>query len=1341
MHRNRLVIAFLGWLAAVPASPGAAPPAGQGAHPPTAWQAVFSDPKAWQFPSLEDFQGWVEPYPGTQAAFATAVFKHFNYMAGENSIDVTLPKTEGLLRLKRPLEPGKAVRLRLVDLPPTIIAWSGSAGVVIEADFDAALFGCRFHGSTATRAGGKPRPESRALVATSGARVFGSGFFGAPGVGRFQPLVDLAHHDGRLILSSGDITLVEVPLAQPPEEILFDGQMFCGGIELVPYVAPPRPASRLAATEHWKPADLDSQVVGCGPDGKAGPMRLERAADGTVRLAQPADKPAAAIAALWKVPPGPRGPREIIVHLENCSPGAGLCLFDPDGKPRNVVGLVNPKGVADAKGMLVDFWPAAENRLEGGDAKRAGAPWIQGDEMWFRVRFGPRPCVVYAVSGDGEHWAELGKQTDGVPPTGVGIYAPPVAKAGVTLKSLAAADFPGLAALVPEDLVAVADKAVPDAVVADPAAWEEKVRAARPEPVAADHWAAIVASRSLARQANNPTLDVPLLRVLHRYALRDELPLESRIAICEDITRLWCDTSGRNSTNILGVYSLVGERLLAADDFAGLERLRRAVVDSPACVGGGAWFDPLQQQARWLERLAISGPLEEYARVAMRASFGFTQGSNGARIRLPQASWCLFDIATRLDAAPLVKGGRPPEIKLHAGGTDSWVPPLAIATRSLGRDAANGASDLQERLSERDWPGAQRALQLIGDSLAEDPDAGVLAQPGDRELSISPRLYVARTLADEPEFRDHMLVAEEPRAALRVRMLRDTADARGMAATAIAFAGTPSAAEACGWLGDREIAAGRFSSAREWYRWGRRFAAPEQAGRLEAGARLATVLAGGAVAGPAALGPLAGAEAEALEQDLVAARGCVVPREPWRPADVPAAALPPQTGGFQPAARLDVAGGRLYSDAYMHNGWGGGVIDPRDARISHNLIDYAARAWTFTSAGPLLLACNRAEVVAIDPANGAQVWRTGVDPEGRGVRSYTTEALPALDAAHVYLRRTVKAGRQLAALRLADGGVAWETTAAPGLLLTSSPVIANGELLVLGIRSGSLDTLLVLAGFDRATGRQIMERPLFAMSPWWRGMYPRVHDEYAHPDDGTLALAGDRLVATLGGAVVSCDTAGRVEWARQQPWISPSADAPLNYVPARLPPLVDDGRLLVAQTGVPALTALDPADGRLLWRKAWPELIAVVGLTGAGRDRRLVVEAADGLHAVDPGDGTARLLLPRVPQGDWLGLGGIGHLYGAALLTADGTAIVAVRRETVQNGTRVVQPRLLWIDVAKATVRHEADVGDLAGGAVFLGPLTAANGRFWALVQKEPPGQNYHGGLTARTLWELAPQP
>jgi outer membrane protein assembly factor BamB len=1340
MHRSRPVNAILCWLTAVAASPGAVPPAGQAPEQPPPWQAAFSDPKVWQFPTLEDFQGWVEPYPGTQAPFATAVFQHANYMLGEGSIDVTLPKTEGLLRLKRPLVPGKALRLRLVDYPPTIIAWSGTAGAVIEADSDAALFGCRFHGSTATRTGDMPRPESRSLVADSAARVFGCGFFGARQIGRFQPLIDLAHHDGRLILSSGDITLVEAPLAEPPREILFDGSMFCGGIEMVPFVPPPRPAARLAATERWQPADLDWQVVGGGADGKADPARLERAADGSVRLEQPADRPAAAIAALWKIPPGPRGPREIIVHLDKCSPGAGLCIAGPDGKPRTVVGLVKPKGGGDAPGMLVDIWPATENRLEGGDIKRAGAAWVQGDAVWFRLRFGPRPCVVYAVSGDGEHWTDLGKQIDGQPPVAVGIVAPAIANAGVTLRGLAAADLPGLAALVPKDFVAAADKAVPDVAVADPAAWEERVRAAKPEPVAADHWAAIVATRSLAQQANNPTLDVPLLRILHRYALRDELPLETRIAICDDITRLWCD-DGRNGVNILGVYALVGERLLAADDFAGLERLRRAAIDSPACVGGGAWFDPLQQQARWLERLAIAGPVDEYARVAMQASFGFTQRSNGVRDRLPQASWCLADIATRLDAAPLVKGGRPPQIKLHDGGTDAWVPPLAIATRSLGRDAANGASDLQQRLSERDWPGAQRAMQLIGDSLADDPDAGVLDQPGDRELSISPRLYVARTLADEPEFRDHMLAAEEPRAALRVRMLRDTADARGMAATAIAFAGTPSAAEACGWLGDREIAAGRFSSAREWYRWGRRFATPEQAGRLEAGARLATVLAGGAVAGPAALGPLAGAEAEALAKDLVAARGCAVPREPWRPADVPAAALPPHTGGFQPAARLDVAGGRLSGDAYMFKGWGGGVIDPRDARISHNLIDYAARTWTFTSAGPLLLACNRAEVLAIDPAKGTQVWRTGVDPEGRGVWSYTTEALPALDAAHVYLRRTMKAGRQLAALRLADGGVAWETPAPPGLLLTSSPVIADGELRVLGIRSGPFDTLLVLAGFDRATGRQIMERPLVALSPWWRGRYPRVHDEYSHADDGALALAGDRLVATLGGAVVSCDTAGRIEWVRQQPWLAPSADAPLNYVPARLPPLVDDGRLLVAQTGVPALTALDPADGRLLWRKAWPELIAVVGLTGAGRDRRLVVEAADGLHAVDPGDGTARLLLPRVPQGDWLGLGGIGHLYGATLLTAEGTAIVAVRRQAVEGGKPVWQPRLVWIDAASGSVRHEADVADLAGGAAFLGPLTAANGRFWALVQKEPPGQNYHGGLTARTLWEFVPQP
>ncbi|MFM8986920.1 MAG: hypothetical protein ACKONH_12860, partial [Planctomycetia bacterium] len=128
MHRSRPVFAILGWLAAMAASPGAVPPAGQGPQQPPAWQAVFSDPDAWQFPTLEDLQGWVEPYPGTQAPFATAVVKHANYLLGEGAIDVTLPKTEGLLRLKRPLVPGKALRLRLVDYPPTIIAWSGTAG-------------------------------------------------------------------------------------------------------------------------------------------------------------------------------------------------------------------------------------------------------------------------------------------------------------------------------------------------------------------------------------------------------------------------------------------------------------------------------------------------------------------------------------------------------------------------------------------------------------------------------------------------------------------------------------------------------------------------------------------------------------------------------------------------------------------------------------------------------------------------------------------------------------------------------------------------------------------------------------------------------------------------------------------------------------------------------------------------------------------------------------------------------------------------------------------------------------------------------------------------------------
>ncbi|MFM8985066.1 MAG: PQQ-binding-like beta-propeller repeat protein [Planctomycetia bacterium] len=1311
-----------------------ATPAGPWRQPPAV--AFFAEPDPWKFPTVEEFKGWVEP-AGEKAVISTGVFKHVNPQ-GEGYLDLTLAKSDGLVRLKRPLEPGKALRLRLAELPPAIIAWSGSSGAVLAADFNDPLFGRRFPGPTAVRRAAEPRPAARALVASSAARVFGAGFFGQVVPGLFQPLLDLAHHDGRLILSSGDITLVEVPLAEPPDEIFFDGPMLCGSIEMVSFVPPPRPASRLAATERWKPADLDWQVVGGGANGKADPARLERAADGSVRLAQPADKPAAAIAALWKIPPGPRGPREIIVHLEKCSSGAGLCYAGPDGKPWIVAGLVKPKGLPDAAGLLVDLWPAAENRLEGGDPKRAGAAWVQGDAVWFRLRFGPRPCVVLSVSGDGVHWAELGKQVHGPPPVAVGVFAPPVAGAGVTLQGLAAADYPGLAALVPEDLVAAADKATPDAAVADPAAWEEKVRAAKPEAVAADHWAAIVATRSLTRQAHAPTLDVALLGHLHGYALRDELPLEARIAICDDITRLWCDTGGWNSVNILGIYALVGERLLAADDFAGLERLRRAVIDSPACVGGGAWFDPLHQQVRWLERLAIAGPVEEYARVAMRASFGFTEVFGNYRSRMPLASWCLHDIATRLGAAPLVKGGRPPDISYWVGGLSSWDPPLTIGYRTeIGIEAANGLADLVQQVDQQDWPAAQQALARLGEALADDPDVGVAGMPGDPERSVSPRLLVAALLDAQPEFREHMRAIEEPKAALRLQMLRTAGDARGMAAAALAFAGTPSAAAACGWLGDREIAAGRFARGREWYRWGLRCGAGEQAARLEAGARFAAVLNGGPVAGGAApVGPVAGPEAEAVEKDLLAARGNAAAGDPWRPVDAPAAALPPRAAAFKAVPRLEVAGGPFAPATAA------GISDPRDNRIQHSLLDFAARAWTFTPAGPLLVAVNRAEVVAIDAAQGTQVWRTGVDAESRTVRPVTDDARPALDARHVYVRRTLKAGRQLAALRLADGGVGWETAAIATFLIASSPVLIDGELRVLAIRTGGLSNMLVMAGFDRATGRQTLEQPLMPVADsWFAKDWPSLRDHNPNPGDAELTAVGDRLYATAGGAVFCCDAAGGLVWFRQQPWVPWSADLGLTLAPTRLPPILDDGRLLVAQVGVPALTALDPADGRLLWRKPWTGLLAVAGLTGAGADRRLVVEAADGLHAVNPRNGAARLLVPRVPRGDWLGLGGIGQLYGPPLLCADGMAVVPLRRQAAQAGKPVWEPRLAWIDVATGAVRHEADVTDVAGGANFVGPLTAASGKFFALVQKEPPGERGHGAVTTRTVWEFAPQP
>ena len=116
-------------------------------------------------------------------------------------------------------------------------------------------------------------------------------------------------------------------------------------------------------------------------------------------------------------------------------------------------------------------------------------------------------------------------------------------------------------------------------------------------------------------------------------------------------------------------------------------------------------------------------------------------------------------------------------------------------------------------------------------------------------------------------------------------------------------------------------------------------------------------------------------------------------------------------------------------------------------------------------------------------------------------------------------------------------------------------------------------------------------------------------------------LAEGRLVATVGGCVLACRPGSGLDWIRRQLWMPPPSEAFYEaaawYGQIHQPPLVGGGRVFATQPGVWGVQCLDLASGRLVWHRAAGELVRLVGLI----EDRLVVEAADGLFAVDAATG------------------------------------------------------------------------------------------------------------------------
>jgi hypothetical protein len=571
-----------------------------------------------------------------------------------------------------------------------------------------------------------------------------------------------------------------------------------------------------------------------------------------------------------------------------------------------------------------------------------------------------------------------------------------------------------------------------------------------------------------------------------------------------------------------------------------------------------------------------------------------------------------------------------------------WRLPLLV---SQGRESVAVEAELNAALDGGDM---QEACRLV-DAAVAGGQVDLVRDRRDADLFMSLPLVVETAMRDEPRLLEAMRQDRERIAGLRVLEATAAADEGAVEATTVQFHGTAAAARAHVWLADRSLAAGRFTAARRHYEAA---AASMPEHDAEQRQRTSTAID---LARRFRVSAAAGAAAASL------------------PSLAKVAAI---TATTQDRLAGDVGGKSAGPPAAVAQG---GVDWPPHA------IDWVARQIAVLPLEDRLLVSNQFQLASHDPQTGVVQWRAGLGGDAGGGQDWQVSAMrPAADAERVYVRRLRKAGPAVAAINRADGAVVWELPSTSERQFASDPLPADGGTLVVCVSRRVEDAFpLAIAWLDAATGRVLREMPLAT---------------FATPSRCQIADTDAGLVITASGAVIACDERGRVRWIRRETWLPPKVDGFAALV-AHTPPMARDGRLHVVQPGVPGISTLDAASGRVLWRLDDVSVSRLRGIAGG----RLVVERIGGVASAGSAQPAAADLI-----GVDAATGKVAWRYGPAeLLDAslvDDEGVIAAVRDPVGGGQARVAV-LVRLDPATGRETQRWPIAACEDPQPFLGPL------------------------------------
>ena len=1129
-----------------------------------------------------------------------------------------------------------------------------------------------------TRNESEPQPAAYALVATDN-EACGRSLGGA---------LEIRHQAGNLVVNRGNLRLLSAPLAVPPAEVYFDKRGWFRSFTMYrgdpfPDVQVPDDTRQdetppLSVLGKTSPASLDWTIQ------PAVGSRLTRIQNDGIELVS--DVMAATTWAGLKVPQP--GLYEIVFRLGETSPATGVYLGDDLGKPLHLLGFVRDQRTKQL--VLQYLRPDAGGFEIGTDINQLQVPFV-GPGQWLRLIAGSGTIKCW-TSGDGIHWSRALDPLRGLRGgwSHVGLmsfkWTDP---RRITLEHLRISELASVSELADEELCAQ----VPAAVITgdpNPPMWVARVGESLPTGIDLGPWRTACALRTVAAIPPSNLGNFVLNELAEEILVRHTTAGRRRQAL-DQIAELYDGWEPPESFRLSQFYERLGKRLIDEGDRRPWADVGQFLATAP--IWTHAQFQTVPESLANAELLfrIYADDWNSVRQLCRELTFLNRPGppeqgwpDNRLRIKL-LVEWALA--AAERSRNERAGADKPRQANNTATIPFHWQNPLVA---NLSKEGFNTLAELEATLAEKSY---REACQIIS-SARPELTIGLLPDGRDARLLLSLPQAVDTAMRDDPTLRQTMIEQFGTTGRLRLQQALAEGNVRQVQALTVQFSGTPAAAAAHEWLGDRALVLGNFAWATAEFEQAQRSADRDQRAAIAARRRLAAALLG-RDAGEPATEPVV-FQSSRLEPDAFEKLVSEMKQRAVAKGALPA------IGDTVSGAGTKLTGVKAVRYEIVQRASLRGDVGDQPGNPVSGEVDWSARQIGCTIAGPILYLTNRFQVAAIHLKTGQQLWSQPVGKEQGLTHGWNLcPSRPVVSGEWLFVRRMAKTNPELASFNVATGVVRWTTRNTVNVI--SDPLVLQDRLFVFTASTPHENGLISVdfSLIDPATGEISAQQPVVQLRNLWDRQL-----------SCQAAVVGTRLIAVCGGTALCCDFSGRPLWVRRQLWIPP-AQAPTANEQSPNVPLVIGNRLFVTQPGVFAVECLDLDTGRRVWQEAIPDLRRLIGIAGP----RLIVETARGWQAHLPD--TGKLLWQQAGE----------QILDAQICPASGDLLVAQRESQPGDQWRAV---LVWLSAETGRETARQPLASFVDKQPLVGPLVVDGDHLWTF---------YGRGIRDpyRDLFELTP--